>query len=81
MRHDTIVALSTPPGRGGIGIIRLSGPNAAKVSLQFIVTKTLRPRQINYAAMLDSNGEIIDQGIVLYFNAPHYLFDVVSKFL
>jgi len=67
--NDVIAALITPPGRGGVGIVRLSGGNLEhffKGLLGFIPT----PRYAHYQPFLASDGELIDQGIVLYFPAP-----------
>lgn len=67
---DTIIAPATPPGRGGIGVIRLSGPKA-KFILQTITGKIPEPRRACYASFKSSLGDIIDKGLVLYFPAPH----------
>lgn len=69
-RLDNIVAIATPQGRGGIGIVRLSGPDLANI-VAGILEKSPAPRQANYAAFLDAQGQILDQGIALYFPAPH----------
>ncbi|MDP3705022.1 MAG: tRNA uridine-5-carboxymethylaminomethyl(34) synthesis GTPase MnmE [Legionellaceae bacterium] len=68
---ETIVAIATPPGRGGVGIIRLSGPKAHDVGLRLTARTTLKPRTAHYGAIYGTDGELIDQGIVLYFKAPH----------
>lgn len=67
---DTIAAQATPSGRGGIGIIRLSGPKAQTIA-QAIIHKSLKPRIAHYADFCDQNGSVIDQGIVLFYPAPH----------
>lgn len=67
---DTIAALATPPGRGGIGVIRVSGSQVPKIA-QIITGKTLKPRQATLTSFFATNGEIVDQGIALYFPAPH----------
>ena len=67
---DTIVAQATPIGRGGVGILRVSGPLASKVS-EAVLGKTLTPRMANYLPFKDSNGETLDQGIALFFKAPN----------
>lgn len=69
-RLDNIVAIATPQGRGGIGIVRLSGPDLTNI-VAGILGKPPAPRQANYAAFLDAQGQILDQGIALYFPAPH----------
>ena len=67
--HDTIVAIATPPGRGGIGVIRLSGPAAPEIAFK-IVTKQLQPRHAHFCRFLDKDGAALDEGIALYFPAP-----------
>ena len=68
---DTIAAVATPPGRGGVGIIRLSGPLAHSIALKLVEKKSLEPRKAYYCSFHGNDGEIIDQGLVLYFKAPH----------
>ena len=70
MTTDTIVAQATPLGRGGVGIIRVSGPLAADVAVA-ITGKTLRPRYAEYLPFVDQNGAELDQGIALFFPNPH----------
>ena len=70
MTTDTIVAQATAPGRGGVGIIRVSGPLASKVASE-ITGKNLRPRYAEYLAFKAQDGSEIDQGIALYFPNPH----------
>jgi len=65
----TIVAIATPPGAGGIGIVRLSGPLAHHIA-QSLCDKTLRPRTAHFISVKDAESRIIDQGIGLYFKAP-----------
>ena len=67
---DTIVAQATPPGRGGVGIVRVSGPQALKVA-EHILRTPLSPRQATYTDFYNAMGEIIDQGIAIYFKNPH----------
>lgn len=67
---DTIVAQATPIGRGGVGILRVSGPLASKVA-EAVLGKTLTPRMANYLPFKDSNGETLDQGIALFFKSPN----------
>ena len=67
---DLIAAVATAPGRGGIGIVRLSGADLDLVARQ--LTGFLpRPRRASLARFLDGSGEEIDEGILLYFPAPH----------
>ncbi|MFZ2725220.1 MAG: tRNA uridine-5-carboxymethylaminomethyl(34) synthesis GTPase MnmE [Methylococcaceae bacterium] len=67
---DTIAAIATPTGNGGVGIIRLSG-NLVLTIAQQLLNKNLIPRVATYSPFLDSNGSMIDSGIALYFPAPH----------
>ena len=67
--EDTIVAIATAAGAGGIGVVRLSGPRAREVA-ETIVGTPLRPRHAHYARFRDAHGEAIDDGIVLHFRAP-----------
>jgi len=69
-----IVAIATAPGRGGIGVIRLSGKNLASVIHAVCGLKAeaqLQPRHATYLPFKNADGSIIDQGIALYFPAPH----------
>lgn len=67
---DTIVAQATPPGRGGVGIIRVSGPKALDVA-KALLNVELTPRVATYTGFHDANQNVIDQGIALYFKAPN----------
>ena len=68
---DTIAALATAPGRGGVGIIRVSGPQAAPIAEQ-ILGHVPEPRVAEYLAFrCPVGGEAIDNGIALYFPAPN----------
>jgi tRNA modification GTPase len=70
--EDTIVAISTPPGRGGIGIIRLSGPAARTIAEPLLKLRhPLAPAQARFAEILDSTGEILDEAVVTFFEKPH----------
>ena len=64
------MAQATPPGRGGVGIIRISG-NQVKEVAQAILGKLPKPRYAEYLPFLDENGQVIDQGIALFFPNPH----------
>ena len=68
--RDTIAALATPPGRGGIGIVRVSGPAAPRIALA-VIGELPSPRQAQFARFKDSRGELIDEGLALYFPAPN----------
>lgn len=67
---ETIVAQATPIGRGGVGILRVSGPLAEKVA-EAVLGKTLKPRLANYLPFKDEDGTVLDQGIALFFKAPN----------
>jgi tRNA modification GTPase len=67
---DTITALATPPGRGGVGIVRVSGPLCPDIA-QHILKKSLTPRHAEYLPFYQSDGTVLDMGIALYFPAPH----------
>ncbi len=68
--QDTIAAQATPPGRGGVGIIRVSGPKAKEVA-KAILGKVPEVRKAEYLAFKDRHQHTLDQGIALYFKAPH----------
>lgn len=68
---DTIAAIATASGRGGIGVVRLSGSNLQSWILAITGEVSLAPRRATLSNFLDAGGEIIDQGIALYFPAPH----------
>ena len=70
MTTDTIVAQATAPGRGGVGIIRVSGSQAAFVAKQ-VTGMDLKPRYAQYLPFKDADGTELDQGIALYFPNPH----------
>ena len=67
---DIIAAIATPPGRGGIGVVRISGKNLTKLA-KSILGKLPKPRYAHLSQFLDMNGQVIDQGIALYFPAPN----------
>ncbi len=69
-KPDLIAAIATPPGRGGIGVIRLSGPDLTPL-IQGILGRALQPRHATHARFLDAAGAMLDEGIALYFPAPH----------
>ncbi|ATA25987.1 tRNA uridine-5-carboxymethylaminomethyl(34) synthesis GTPase MnmE [Brenneria goodwinii] len=71
MSHsDTIVAQATPPGRGGVGILRVSGPAASAVA-QAVLGKLPKPRFADYLPFRDADGTTLDQGIALWFPGPN----------
>lgn len=67
---ESIVALATPPGRGGVAIVRISGKLVKKIA-KAILEKPLYARYAIYTAFLDPSARAIDQGIALFFPAPH----------
>lgn len=70
--NDTIAAISTPPGRGGIGIVRLSGPFARAISESIVaLTAPLEPRHAALGSLLDDEARTIDEVVLTYFAAPH----------
>jgi len=68
--HDTIAAIATAPGRGGVGIVRVSGKNSIEIAEQ-VLGKRPTPRHAGYLNFNDANGDVIDVGIALLFVAPH----------
>ena len=69
-QHDPILALATAPGRGAVGIVRVSG-TALQGFVQALLGRTLRAREATYLPFCDASGTAIDQGLALYFPAPH----------
>ncbi|MHB1203253.1 MAG: tRNA modification GTPase, partial [Acidithiobacillus sp.] len=67
---DRIVAIATPPGVGGVGILRLSGPAVLGIALEITRSRTLRPRYAHFRRFHAADGAIIDHGLCLYFPAP-----------
>ena len=67
---DTIVAAATPPGRGGIGIVRISGPLVATIA-HTMLGRLPEARHATYAPFNSVDGLPIDTGVALYFPAPH----------
>jgi len=66
---DTIAAIATPSGNGGVGIIRISGVLATQIA-GHLTTKSFLPRQALFTAFNDKDGSVIDSGILLYFPNP-----------
>ncbi len=66
-----IAAIATAPGRGGIGVVRVSGKNLAAVIQALCGVERLQPRHATYLGFRDADGSVIDQGLALYFKAPH----------
>jgi tRNA modification GTPase len=70
MANDTIAAIATPPGTGGIGIVRVSGEGVPRVILS-VTCRAVRERIATFTDFRHPNGPVIDRGIALYFRAPH----------
>ena len=71
---DTIAAIATPPGYGGVGIIRISGPDTKKIAAQILNLNNknlLSPRLAYYSPFYNSKKEVIDEGISLFFSGPN----------
>jgi tRNA modification GTPase len=71
MRPDRIVAVATPAGVGAISIVRLSGPALPEVLRDLLGREALVPRRATFCAFLDRQRETIDEGLAIYFPAPH----------
>ena len=67
---DTIAALASPPGKGGVGMVRVSGPKVLAVA-RAMCGQALKPRYATYLPFLDPQNVVIDQGIALFFPNPH----------
>jgi len=68
--RDTIAAIATPAGRGGIGVVRLSGPKVPEIAAR-VLGFVPEPRSAVFSRFLDADGALVDKGIALYFAAPH----------
>ncbi len=66
---DTIAAIATAAGAGGVGVVRVSGARAREIA-EAVCGKKVRPRHAHYARFHDEHGEVLDDGIALYFKAP-----------
>ena len=69
-RNDPVLAIATAPGRGAVGIVRVSGTNLGAWA-QALCGRPLKPRVASYGPFLGSDGALIDQGLALFFPAPH----------
>ncbi len=67
---DTICAIATAPGAGGIGVVRVSGPQARAIA-GFFLGKAAKPRYAHFARFLDRDGLEIDHGLLIFFPTPH----------
>lgn len=69
---DTIVAIATPPGRGGIGVVRVAGPGAVAIVSRMIGLETLAPRHATFTRVTHpTDGTVLDHVVVTWFAAPH----------
>ena len=66
-----IAAIATAPGRGGIGVVRISGKDLTSVKTALFGNTELKPRHASYLPFTQADGTVIDQGIVIYFKGPH----------
>lgn len=67
---DTIAAIATPPGRGGVGIIRISGKKASSIA-ESLLKKVPQVRYATFTHFIDEKDQVIDKGLAIFFNAPH----------
>ncbi|MBY0365724.1 MAG: tRNA uridine-5-carboxymethylaminomethyl(34) synthesis GTPase MnmE, partial [Burkholderiaceae bacterium] len=71
-RHaDPIAAIATAPGRGAVGIVRVSSPQDLTPLIRAVCGRDLKPREATYGPFRDAEGAAIDQGLALHFPAPH----------
>ncbi|HEV6968001.1 tRNA uridine-5-carboxymethylaminomethyl(34) synthesis GTPase MnmE [Roseateles sp.] len=71
-RHaDPIAAIATAPGRGAVGIVRVSSPRDLTPLIQAVCGRPLKAREATYLPLRDAHGQAIDQGLALHFPAPH----------
>ncbi|HET8706321.1 MAG TPA: tRNA uridine-5-carboxymethylaminomethyl(34) synthesis GTPase MnmE [Pseudomonadales bacterium] len=70
---DTIAAIATPPGRGGIGVVRISGKKALPIAAELaqIAPEKIRPRFARYSSFHSAQQDVIDQGLLLFFPGPN----------
>ena len=66
---DTIVAVATPPGVGGVGVVRISGPDTERIA-RGILGRLPEPRYATHGKFQDASGRKVDSGLSLYFPAP-----------
>ena len=69
-RDDPIIAIATPPGRGAVGVVRISGKQLGPF-VQQLVKRALKPRQSHLVTLHDTQGDTIDQVLAVFFPAPH----------
>ena len=68
--YSPIAAIATAPGRGGIGVVRISGADLSEL-VQRLFQRSLTPRHAHYLPFKTTDGELLDEGIAIYFRAPH----------
>ncbi len=68
--HAPIAAIATAPGRGGIGVVRVSGADLSEL-VRRLFQRELTPRHAHYLPFKAVDGELLDEGIALYFKGPH----------
>ena len=69
-QHDPIVAVTTAPGKGAVGVVRVSGRNVGAL-IEALCGRPLRAREASYGAFADGDGSAIDHGLAIHFPAPH----------
>ena len=81
-RAVTIAAIATPPGRGGIGVVRVSGPGEQVAAIvDGVAGRVLAPRIATHATFRDARGDPIDRGLAILFPAPaSYTGETVAEF-
>lgn len=70
VQPDIIVAVATPAGRGGVGVVRVSGPSLASFATT-LIGRVPGPRIAGFARFREANGDLIDEGLAIHFPAPH----------
>ena len=68
--QDTIAAVATATGRGGVGIIRVSGPRARAMAIT-LGGREPKPRYAHYGPLFADSGDVLDEGLLLFFPGPH----------
>lgn len=71
VQQPTIAAIASPIGQGGVGVIRLSGRHAYQIGCQITHKSRLIPRHAHFSKFFTQQGELIDEGVVIYFQAPN----------
>ncbi len=70
--RDPIVAIATPFGESAIGMVRLTGKGVLEIAQKhFKTSKPIKPRYAHYGELLDEKGEVLDEGVLVYYKAPH----------